>query len=112
MVRHRGITRTSGMNNPELDRQVAEEVCGWKPSGLPWRIPAFSTDHNAFFQYVVPAMRHIGVYFVWEEIHHRAKFMLHGDKLIGEHMEKGFTPLPRAGCLAALEAVRAMKGDN
>lgn len=68
-----------------------------------------SKDYSDFFNHVVPAMRHIGIYFVWEEVYNRAKFMLHGDKLIGEHME-GFTKLPRAGCLAALKAIRSMKG--
>ena len=108
---------------PELDRQIAEEVCGWEigkaGSEYYWPAPVgyqkFSTDHNAFFQYVVPAMREKGFHLDcnnqdtglwWANFYYE----LEEEASVGIAHADEYDSLPLAGCLAALGAVRAMKG--
>lgn len=125
-------TKYNTYANDQLDREVAERVLGWEFQeshqhsyryyGMKWRkshisfakeAPRSSTSHDAFFTHVVPAMRERGVYFAWNDMNNRAKFMLHGDKLIGEYGAlNAFTKLPRAGCIAALMAMDAMEQNK
>jgi hypothetical protein len=123
------MTPYDNLTDSELDRLVAERVLGWKvcqktdsyirweePNGrlrlqlIGWANPPstrFSSDHNAFFTHVVPAMRDRGF---WLEIQDHDMEVFSVNWCDTAHSQRyECKTIPRAGCIAALLALDALE---
>lgn len=106
---------------PEMDLLMARHMGAQaiESGGMPWlldgnrayAVPPYSTDHNAFFNRVVPYLRDRKILLeIKDEGDHFLVSCMHSR--LGGLAEEKHASLPHAGCLAAMTALRvfAQKG--